>query len=107
MGACAASSLSLAPRAPPLNGGGGGGLLPRRHVQILQAFLVATVCVGVLLVLLLYANVVLLVYHAPTTKRSVDQDVLVGGIRGLTRNFVGPWSSPSSMRRCGRSWCSR
>ena len=38
-------------------------------VQILQAFLIATICLGILLVLLLYANIVLLVYHVPTSKR--------------------------------------
>ncbi len=37
--------------------------------QILQAFLISTILLGVLLVLLLYANIVLLIYHVPTTKK--------------------------------------
>ncbi|KAI0943138.1 hypothetical protein AcV7_002369 [Taiwanofungus camphoratus] len=36
---------------------------------VLQAFLLSTVLLGILLVLLTYANIVLLVYHAPSTKR--------------------------------------
>ncbi|KAH9941168.1 uncharacterized protein BXZ73DRAFT_42202 [Epithele typhae] len=39
---------------------------------ILQAFLISTICLGVLLVLLLYSNIVLLVYHAPTNKRPLE-----------------------------------
>lgn len=37
--------------------------------QLFQAFLVSTVLLGVLLVLLIYANIVLLIYHPPTTER--------------------------------------
>ena len=40
-----------------------------RLLKIMQGFLISTILLGVLLVLLLYANVVLLVYHVPTTKR--------------------------------------
>lgn len=39
------------------------------RLKILQAFLLSTVLLGILLGLLLYANVVLLIYHAPTGKR--------------------------------------
>ncbi|KAI0089407.1 hypothetical protein BDY19DRAFT_102072 [Irpex rosettiformis] len=39
---------------------------------LLQAFLVSTILLGILLVLLLYANIVLLVYHAPTRERPLD-----------------------------------
>ncbi|TBU31397.1 hypothetical protein BD309DRAFT_1078214 [Dichomitus squalens] len=39
---------------------------------ILQAFLLSTVFLGVLLVLLIYANIVLLIYHVPTTKRPLE-----------------------------------
>ncbi|KAH9834941.1 uncharacterized protein C8Q71DRAFT_710490 [Rhodofomes roseus] len=39
---------------------------------VLQAFLVAAVAQGILLVLLIYANLVLLVYHRPTRSRPFD-----------------------------------
>ncbi|KAH9947791.1 hypothetical protein B0H21DRAFT_311090 [Amylocystis lapponica] len=39
---------------------------------VLQAFLVSTVLLGILLVLLIYANLVLLVYHPPTHSRPFD-----------------------------------
>ncbi|CCM01847.1 uncharacterized protein FIBRA_03917 [Fibroporia radiculosa] len=39
---------------------------------VLQAFLLSTIALGVLLVLLLYANLVLLVYHKPTGSRPFD-----------------------------------
>ncbi|KAH9921764.1 uncharacterized protein B0H18DRAFT_1116224 [Fomitopsis serialis] len=39
---------------------------------VLQAFVVATVAQGILFVLLLYANLVLLVYHRPTWSRPFD-----------------------------------
>lgn len=42
---------------------------PSLDIQVLQAFLLSTVLLGILLVLLTYANIVLLVYHAPSTKR--------------------------------------
>jgi len=37
-----------------------------------QAFLLSTVLLGILLVLLIYANVVLLIYHPPTSSRPFD-----------------------------------
>ena len=37
--------------------------------KILQAFLLSTICLGILMVLLFYANIVLLIYHQPSTKR--------------------------------------
>lgn len=43
------------------------------RLKILQAFLLSTIFLGVLLGLLLYANVVLLIYHAPTGKRRVPR----------------------------------
>lgn len=38
-------------------------------MKIFQAFLVSTILLALLLVLLLYANLNLLVYHAPTSAR--------------------------------------
>ncbi|CAL1709836.1 unnamed protein product [Somion occarium] len=39
---------------------------------VMQWFLTSTILLGLLLVLLLYANVVLLIYHAPTRERPLD-----------------------------------
>ncbi|KAI0711377.1 hypothetical protein C8Q76DRAFT_56353 [Earliella scabrosa] len=39
---------------------------------ILQAFLLSTICLGILMVLLFYANIVLLIYHQPSTKRPLS-----------------------------------
>ncbi|KAJ3484650.1 hypothetical protein NLI96_g5492 [Meripilus lineatus] len=38
----------------------------------LQAFLVSTILLGIQLILLIYANIVLLIYHAPTGGRPLD-----------------------------------
>lgn len=40
-------------------------------IQLFQAFLVSTILLGILLVFLVYANVVLLIYHPPTRERFV------------------------------------
>ncbi|KAI0074620.1 hypothetical protein K474DRAFT_1685695 [Panus rudis PR-1116 ss-1] len=39
---------------------------------LFQAFLLSTILLGILLVLLVYANIVLLIYHAPTHERPLD-----------------------------------
>jgi len=39
---------------------------------IFQSFLASTILLGILLCLLLYANMVLLIYHAPTSERPLD-----------------------------------
>ncbi|KIP07381.1 hypothetical protein PHLGIDRAFT_105717 [Phlebiopsis gigantea 11061_1 CR5-6] len=39
---------------------------------LFQAFLVSTILLGMVLILLIYANIVLLVYHSPTGKRPLD-----------------------------------
>lgn len=41
-------------------------------MQVFQGFLASTILLGILLVLLIYANIVLLVYHPPTTRRPFD-----------------------------------
>jgi len=50
---------------------------------LFQAFLVSTILLGVLLVLLLYANIVLLIYHAPTYDRPFDIALIHAPVRGF------------------------
>jgi hypothetical protein len=48
---------------------------------VLQAFLLSTVLLGILVLALLYANIVLIVYHAPTRKRPLDVALIHAPIR--------------------------
>ncbi|TCD64299.1 hypothetical protein EIP91_004277 [Steccherinum ochraceum] len=50
---------------------------------LFQAFLVSTVLLGVLLVLLIYANVVLLIYHPPTGQRPFDLALIHAPVRAF------------------------
>ncbi|KAI0795783.1 hypothetical protein C8Q75DRAFT_712066 [Abortiporus biennis] len=50
---------------------------------LFQSFLVSTVLLGILLVLLIYANVVLLVYHAPTSERPFDIALIHAPLRAF------------------------
>ena len=40
--------------------------------QVFEAFLVSTILLGILTLLLIYSNVVLIVYHVPTWHRPLD-----------------------------------
>jgi len=50
---------------------------------VLQAFLISTIALGILLVLLVYANLVLLVYHSPTWSRPFDVVLIHAPLRAF------------------------
>lgn len=50
---------------------------------LFQAFWLSTVLLGILLVLLVYANIVLLVYHAPTGERPFDIALIHAPVRAF------------------------
>ncbi|THH30482.1 hypothetical protein EUX98_g3694 [Antrodiella citrinella] len=50
---------------------------------LFQAFLVSTILLGVLLALLIYANVVLLIYHPPTSERPFDIALIHAPLRAF------------------------
>ncbi|TFK75661.1 hypothetical protein BDN72DRAFT_757465 [Pluteus cervinus] len=56
---------------------------------VLQWFLVATILQGVLLLLLLYSNIALLIYHPPTSSRPFDTALIHAPLRFF---FVLPFS---------------
>lgn len=45
---------------------------PKNTFKILRFFLVSTILLGVLVLLLVYSNIALLIYHAPTSSRPLD-----------------------------------
>ena len=49
--------------------------------QVLQGFIASTVLLGLLVLILLYANVVLFIYHEPTFKRPLDMAFIHAPIR--------------------------
>jgi hypothetical protein len=55
--------------------------MPNLIVQVLNVFLVSTILQGILLLLLIYANIVLLVYHAPTSSRPFDTALIHAPLR--------------------------
>ncbi|KAI0336773.1 hypothetical protein GY45DRAFT_1315420 [Cubamyces sp. BRFM 1775] len=71
---------------------------------ILQAFLLSTICLGILLVLLLYANVVLLIYHAPTGKRPLDIAFIHAPLRGFLLFPLGVMFPYSLFVTLGLTW---
>jgi len=48
---------------------------------VLQSFLASTILLGILVVLLLYSNISLLTYHAPTSYRPVDTALIHAPLR--------------------------
>ncbi|KAK7678063.1 hypothetical protein QCA50_019004 [Cerrena zonata] len=50
---------------------------------LFQSFLASTILLGILLVLLIYANVVLLIYHAPTFERPFDIALIHAPLRAF------------------------
>jgi len=48
---------------------------------ILQWFLVCTILQGILLLLLVYSNIVLLIYHPPTSSRPIDTALIHAPLR--------------------------
>lgn len=56
---------------------------------VMQFFLASTILLGILVVLLAYSNVVLLVYHTPTTDRPIDMMLIHAPLRFF---FVLPLS---------------
>ncbi|KAI1798024.1 hypothetical protein LXA43DRAFT_968480 [Ganoderma leucocontextum] len=71
---------------------------------VLQAFMLSTICLGVLLLLLLYANVVLLIYHAPTTRKPFDLAFIHAPVRAfmlLPLTILFPYSLFITI---GQSW---
>jgi len=48
---------------------------------VLQAFLASTILLGLLIIVLIYSNISLLVYHAPTHKRPLDMALIHAPLR--------------------------
>ncbi|CDO75730.1 hypothetical protein BN946_scf184921.g6 [Trametes cinnabarina] len=71
---------------------------------ILQAFLLSTICLGILLALLLYANVVLLIYHAPTSKRPLDIAFIHAPLRAFLLFPLGLMFPYSLFVTLGLTW---
>ncbi|KAL6309418.1 hypothetical protein BKA93DRAFT_760037 [Sparassis latifolia] len=71
---------------------------------VLQAFLVSTVLQGILLVLLLYANAVLLVYHPPTTSRPFDMALIHAPMRAFLLWPLGVMFPYSLFITLGFTW---
>ncbi|KAI0371260.1 hypothetical protein BV20DRAFT_965436, partial [Pilatotrama ljubarskyi] len=71
---------------------------------ILQAFLLSTVFLGIMLVLLLYANVVLLIYHAPTSKRPLDIAFIHAPVRAFLLLPFGVMFAYSLFVTLGLTW---
>ncbi|KAI0360467.1 hypothetical protein OH77DRAFT_1418393 [Trametes cingulata] len=71
---------------------------------ILQAFLLSTICLGIMLVLLLYANVVLLIYHAPTSKRPLDIAFIHAPLRAFLLLPLGVMFAYSLFVTLGLTW---
>ncbi|KAI0777225.1 hypothetical protein BD413DRAFT_172764 [Trametes elegans] len=70
----------------------------------LQAFLLSTIFLGILLVLLLYANVVLLIYHAPTGKRPLDVAFIHAPLRAFLMFPLGVMFAYSLFVTLGLTW---
>jgi hypothetical protein len=49
--------------------------------QVMQWFLVATILQGLLLILLLYTNIALLIYHPPDSSRPLDTALIHAPLR--------------------------
>ncbi len=49
--------------------------------QVLQWFIVSSVLLGILSLLLLYCNLVLLIYHSPTSSRPLDTALIHAPLR--------------------------
>ncbi|KAI8986708.1 hypothetical protein BD414DRAFT_486831 [Trametes punicea] len=71
---------------------------------ILQAFLLSTICLGIMLVLLLYANIVLLIYHAPTSKRPLDVAFIHAPLRAFLLFPLGVMFAYSLFVTLGLTW---
>ncbi|KAI0702059.1 hypothetical protein C8T65DRAFT_266253 [Cerioporus squamosus] len=71
---------------------------------ILQAFLISTILLGVLLVLLLYSNIVLLIYHAPTTKRPLELAFIHAPVRAFLLLPLGVMFPFSLFITLGKTW---
>ncbi|KAI0747003.1 hypothetical protein C8Q80DRAFT_1256602 [Daedaleopsis nitida] len=71
---------------------------------ILQAFLLSTICLGVLLVLLLYANIVLLIYHEPSTKRPLELAFIHAPLRAFMVLPLGVMFPYSLFITLGKTW---
>jgi len=48
---------------------------------VFRAFLISTILLGILVLLLVYSNVVLIIYHRPTFKRPLDMAFIHAPIR--------------------------
>jgi len=51
------------------------------RIQVLSMFLTSTILLGILLILLIYSNIALLVYHAPTYSRPFDMALVHAPLR--------------------------
>ncbi|KAH8097101.1 hypothetical protein BXZ70DRAFT_311542 [Cristinia sonorae] len=71
---------------------------------LFQAFLVSTILLGVLLVLLIYANIVLLVYHAPTMERPFDLALIHAPMRAFMILPLGVLFHYSLFAALGWTW---
>lgn len=50
-------------------------------IQVLRLFLLSTILLGILLLLLIYSNIALLIYHAPTYNRPFDMALIHAPLR--------------------------
>lgn len=50
-------------------------------LQVLRMFLLSTILLGILLLLLVYSNIALLIYHAPTYSRPFDMALIHAPLR--------------------------
>ncbi|OSD08757.1 hypothetical protein PYCCODRAFT_1448904 [Trametes coccinea BRFM310] len=71
---------------------------------IFQAFLLSTICLGILLALLLYANIVLLIYHAPTSQRPLDVAFIHAPVRAFLLFPMGVMFPYSLFVTLGLTW---
>jgi hypothetical protein len=71
---------------------------------LFQAFLLSTILLGILLVLLVYANIVLLVYHAPTRSRPFDIALIHAPLRAFMILPLGVMFPYSLFITLGWTW---
>ncbi|EKM57084.1 uncharacterized protein PHACADRAFT_254636 [Phanerochaete carnosa HHB-10118-sp] len=71
---------------------------------LFQAFLISAILQGILLVLLVYANVVLLIYHAPTHERLLDIALIHAPVRAFMILPLGVLFAYNLFVTLGMTW---